>query len=75
MENELRRMSFQTKNKQVIENTDIYLNSVESFKSDEELLSVLTSNYLEIIKFEVDKETFYKFRSLVYRIESQYIDF
>ena len=75
MENELRRMSFQTKNKQVIENTDIYLNSVESFKSDEELLSVLTSNYLEIIKFEVNKETFYKFRSLVYRIESQYIDF
>ena len=75
MENELRRMSFQTKNKQVIENTDIYLNSVESFKSDEELLSVLTSNYLEIIKFEVDKETFYKFRSLVYRIENQYIDF
>ena len=75
MENELRRMSFQTKNKQVIENTDIYLNSVESFKSDEELLSVLTSNYLEIIKFEVDKETFYKFRSLVYQIANQYIDF
>ena len=75
MENELRRMSFQTKNKQVIENTDIYLNSVESFKSDEDLLSVLTSNYLEIIKFEVDKETFYKFRSLVYQIEAQYIDF
>ena len=70
MKNELRRMSFQTKNKQVIENTDIYLNSVESFKSDEELLSVLTSNYLEIIKFEVDKETFYKFRSLVYQIEA-----
>ena len=75
MENELRRMSFQTKNKQVIENTDIYLNSIESFKSDEDLLSVLTSNYLEIIKFEVDKETFYKFRSLVYRIENRYIDF
>lgn len=75
MENKLRRMSFQTKNKQVIENTDIYLNSVESFKSDEELLSVLTSNYLEIIKFEVDKETFYKFRSLVYQIENQYMDF
>ena len=75
MENELRRMSFQTKNKQVIENTDIYLNSVESFKSDEEILSVLTSNYLEIIKFEVDKETFYKFRSLVYQIENQYMDF
>ena len=75
MENELRRMSFQTKNKQVIENTDIYLNSVESFKSDEDLLSVLTSNYLEIIKFEVDKETFYKFRSLVYQIENQFIDF